>query len=136
MNADQQGHLLRTFQHIDDLLIEAEAVLVSTRAESLFERYVRDASDVQRKLTHESAERIRGIMRRTLDEFELAPAPSPCSALWAVRGQMNFALTTIAEIGPERMSQYGELSQDTALKLNAVVTELRSAVEQMDECLA
>jgi hypothetical protein len=49
MNENHERYLLTTFRHIDNLLSEAEHILSSAGAASLFAEYTQDSSPVQRK---------------------------------------------------------------------------------------
>jgi hypothetical protein len=111
MIENHQRHLLSTFQHVDNLLSEAEHILISAGSPSPFQEYSPDSTPVQRKVTHDYIVRVRETMRRILEELEIPLKPPICGAIWAARSHLSFASISIAEIEPEPMKGYGKLSE-------------------------
>lgn len=136
MNENHQRHLLSTFQYVDNLLSEAERIMASASSASPFQEYSQDTTPIQRKVTHDYSLRVRQAMRRILEELEI-PQKQPISgALWAARGHLNFANIAIAEIEPEHMRGYGQLSDEDARALERIVAELNAELSRIANYLA
>ena len=85
LNENHQRHLLSTFQHVDNLLSEAERIMTSAGSASPFQEYSQDTTPIQRKVTHDYIVRVREAMRRILDELTI-PVRGPISgARWAAQ---------------------------------------------------
>jgi len=136
MNENHQRHLLATFQHVDNLLSEADRILVSAGSPSPFQEYSQDSTPVQRKVTHDYILRVRETMRRILEDLELPPKLPISGALWAARNHLAFAGIAITEIEPRHMLGYGELSNEDHQTLDKIVAELNSVLDRLSACLA
>jgi GTP-binding protein EngB required for normal cell division len=136
MIENHQRHLLSTFQHVDNLLSEAERILISSGSPSPFQEYSPDSTPVQRKVTHDYIVRVRETMRRILEELEIPLKPPICGAIWAARSHLSFASISIAEIEPEPMKGYGKLSSEDEQLLNKIVAELNSVLNRLGTYLA
>jgi len=136
MNESQQRHLLVTFQHVDNLLSEAEHIMASASSALPFHEYWQDTTPIQRKVTHDYVARFRETMRRVLEELNISPREPVSGALWAARGHMGFASIAIAEIEPEHMRGYGEFSDEDARKMDKVVAELNAELDHIRDYLA
>ena len=136
MNENHQRHLLSTFQHVDNLLSEAEQIMASAGSASPFQEYSQDTTPIQRKVTHDYVVRVREAMHRILDELNI-PLRRPISgALWAARCHLNFAGIGIAEIAPEHMRGYGQLSDEDARAIDRIVAELNAELNRISDYLA
>jgi GTP-binding protein EngB required for normal cell division len=136
MNENHQRHLLATFQHVDNLLSEADHILASAGSASPFQEYSQDSTPVQRKVTHDYILRVRETMRRILEDLELPPKPPVSGALWAARNHTAFAGIAVTEIEPEHMLGYGKLSDEDRQTLDRVVAELNSVLNRLNTYLA
>ena len=136
MNENHQRHLLVTFQHVDNLLSEAERILISAGSPSPFQEYSQDSTPVQRKVTHDYIVRVRETMRRMLEELEI-PLKRPISgAIWAARSHLSFASIAIADIEPGQMEGYGKISDADRQAMNKIVAELNSILNRLAAYLA
>ena len=136
MNENHQRHLLATFQHVDNLLSEADHILASAGSPSPFQEYSQDSTPVQRKVTHDYILRVRETMRRILDGLKIPPKPPVSGALWAARNHLSFAGIAIAEIEPKHMLGYGKLSDEDQQTLDRIVAELNSVLNRLNTYLA
>ena len=136
MNENHQRHLLATFQHVDNLLSEADHILASAGSASPFQEYSQDSTPVQRKVTHDYILRVRETMRRILEDLELPPKPPVSGALWAARNHTAFAGIAVTEIEPEHMLGYGKLSDEDRQTLDRIVAELNSVLNRLNAYLA
>jgi GTP-binding protein EngB required for normal cell division/enamine deaminase RidA (YjgF/YER057c/UK114 family) len=136
MNENHQRHLLSTFQHVDNLLSEAEHILISAGSPSPFQEYSQDSTPIQRKVTHDYIVRVRETMRRILEELEI-PLKRPISgAIWAARSHLSFASIAIGEIEPKQMAGYGKVSDEDEQALNKIVAELNAVLNRLGVYLA
>ena len=136
MNENHQRHLLSTFQYVDNLLSEAERILISSGSPSPFQEYSPDSTPVQRKVTHDYILRVRETMRRILEELKIPLKPPISGAIWAARSHASFASISIAEIEPEPMKGYGKISSEDEQMLNKIVAELNSVLNRLNAYLA
>jgi GTP-binding protein EngB required for normal cell division len=136
MNDNHQRHLLSTFQHVDNLLSEAERIMTSAGSASPFQEYSQDTTPIQCKVTHDYILRVREAMGRILKELQIPPKPPISGALWAARGHLGFASVAIAEIEPEHMRGYGELSDEDAQAMDRIVAELNAELNRIRDYLA
>ncbi|MGA9778310.1 MAG: dynamin family protein [Limisphaerales bacterium] len=136
MNENHQRHLLATFQHVDNLLSEADHILASAGSSSPFQEYSQDSTPVQRKVTHDYILRVRETMRRILDELRIPPKPPVSGALWAARNHTAFAGIAVTELEPEHMLGYGKLSDEDQQTLDRIVAELNSVLNRLNAYLA
>ena len=136
MNENHQRHLCSTFQHVDNLLSEAERILISSGSPSPFQEYSHDSTSVQRKVTHDYIIRVREAMRRILEELKFPLKPPISGALWAARSHLSFATIAVAEIEPVRMKGYGKLSGEDEQTLNKIVADLNLILNRLGAYLA
>jgi GTP-binding protein EngB required for normal cell division len=136
MNENHQRHLLATFQHVDNLLSEADHILASAGSPSPFQEYSQDSTPVQRKVTHDYILRVREAMRRVLSELGIPPKPPVSGALWAARNHTTFAGIAVTELEPEHMLGYGKLADEDRQTLDRIVAELNSVLNRLNAYLA
>jgi hypothetical protein len=136
MNENHQRHLLSTFQHVDNLLSEAERILISAGSPSPFQEYEQDSTPGQRNMTHDYIVRARATMRRILEELKIPSKPPISGALWAARNHLAFAGMAIVEIEPKHMEAYGKLSEKDKKVLDKITTELNELFECLGNDLA
>jgi len=136
LNENHVRHIVTTFRHIDGLLSKAEHIMASAGSPSPFQEYVDDTTPIQRKVTHDFAARIRGLMRRNLEELRI-PMPAPVSgARWAAQNAIVFANIALAEMESRRMTGYGKLSEAAATRVDKLVAELRAEIDGLADYLA
>lgn len=136
LNENHVRHVVTTFRYMDELLSKAEHIMASAESPSAFQEYSDDTTPLQRKVTHDYVVRLREMMSRNLEELRI-PRPAPVTgALWAARNAVTFANIALADMESERMGGYGKLSHAAAERIDAIVAELRAAVERLDVYLA
>ena len=131
MNENHARHLVSTFRHMDNLLSEAEQILATADSKSPFAEYTQDSTPVQRKVIHDYIERVRQSMGRAMEGLGLPRPPPVCGALWAASGHLTFTQIAVAEMEPQRMRGYGELSPEDIKAINEVVAELNAAIGRL-----
>ncbi|HUW00407.1 MAG TPA: dynamin family protein [Gallionella sp.] len=130
MNDNHKRHLVAAFQHIDELLGEANHILVAADSASPFTEYTQDASPVQRKVIDDYIRRVRKVISRIMTDLNL-PRPKPASgALWAAQTHVMFAQIAVNEMESKRMVGYGTLSDVDIKIIDDIVAELYAALEQ------
>ena len=77
MKDNHQRHLLVIFQHLDNLLSEAEHILADANSPSPFQQHAADSTPTQRKVIHDYGVRVREAMARILVELQIPTGP-PC----------------------------------------------------------
>jgi hypothetical protein len=110
MNENHKSRLLAAFQHVDDLLREAERIMGCPASVPFMREYASEATLTERDRMHDHAIRIRNIMQSIVDELQIPLKPAAASACWAARGRLSFALVAVAEIEPHRLRAYGPLT--------------------------
>ena len=136
LNENHVRHVVTTFRYMDELLSKAEHIMASAGSSSPFQEYSDDTTPIQRKVTHDYVVRLREMMSRSLEDLCI-PQPAPVTgALWAARNAVTFTTIALAEMESGHMGGYGKLSDNAARKIDAIVAELRAAVEKLDNYLA
>lgn len=136
LNDNHVRHVVTTFRYMDELLSKAEEIMASAGSPSPFQEYSDDTTPLQRKVTHDYVVRLRELMGRNLEELNI-PRPAPVTgALWAARNAVTFTNIALADMESKAMRGYGQLSEAAAQKIDAIVAELRAAVEKLDNYLA
>ena len=100
LNEHHRRHLQSTFRYIDKLLSEAEHNMLDAGSPSPFQEYSDDTTPVQRKVTHDYVVRIRGAMRRVMEELDLPPVEARCGAVWAASVNLMFCSISLNELTP------------------------------------
>ena len=136
MNENHHRHLLSTFQYVDNLLSEAERIMASAGSASPFQEYSQDTTPIQRKVTHDYVVCVREAMRRILEELKIPLRPPISGALWAARNHLAFAGIAVAEITPEHLRGYGQLSDEDARAMDRIVAELNAGLNRIRDYLA
>jgi GTP-binding protein EngB required for normal cell division len=136
LNENHVRHVVTTFRYMDELLSKAEHIMASAGAPSPFQEYSDDTTPLQRKVSHDYVMRLCEMMSRNLEQLHI-PRPAPVAgALWAARNAVTFANIALAEMEAKRMGGYGKLPDAAAQSIDAIVAELRAAVEKLDDYLA
>ena len=136
LNENHIRHVVTTFCYMDELLGKAEHIMASAGSRSPFQEHADDTTPIQRKVTHDYVVRLREMMRRDLQELRISRPAPVCGALWAAQNAVTFAGIALAEMESKRMGGYGKLSNEAAQKVDAIVAELRTAVEKLSDYLA
>lgn len=128
--------MLTTFQYVENLLSEADRILMSSGSPSPFQEYLQDSTPIQRKVAHEHILRAREKMRRILDELKIPLNRQVSGSLWAAHNHLAFASLAILEIESKYMEGYGELSNEEKKVFDKISTELREPLDRLGNYLA
>ena len=131
LNPNQRQRLLITCKHIDKLLEDIEGTMNASASRSVFPGYTPDVTPQQRKTIEGYIARIRQQLLQILATQSLAPEGPHISASHAIHVGLTFVEIAIAELAPRYMRGYGPISQEGAADLDAIVTELQSAVKEL-----
>jgi len=136
LNENHQRRLTTSFEHIDRVLSEAEAIMAGGDSPSPFRSVVADLTPVQRRVVQDYIARFRRTMGRILSELGY-PLPPPVSgARWVLRGQLLGIAITLDELDGRYMRGYGTLPDDAVLMLARIRSELQAQVARIDSYLA
>jgi GTP-binding protein EngB required for normal cell division len=124
------------FEYVDGLLDEAVRLLDGTRSNSPFSPHVPDAAPVQRKVVADYAQRVRDEMRQFMQSHGIDLPRPHVSSIWAARTTISSAEVAIEELKPKYMRGYGELSEQAARELDALVSRLEDLLRRMESFLA
>jgi len=136
LNKNHKRHLRLTFEHVDNLLNEALQELNATEAPSPFQRLLPDSLPVQRKVLGDYIASLRGMMVRILDIKGIVIPKPQVSSLWSFQATLISARIAVEGIGPKYMRGYGNLSDETAHRLEALGTQLMDVLDRMRNYLA
>jgi hypothetical protein len=136
MNEAQRRHILVTFRGLDELLAETDERLGAEAGEMLFPSYVADAAPIQKKRTADYARRLRKTMSGFLERTGIPAQQANVSAIWSARTLLMSAQVAMADLEPQRLNGYGNLPDEDARELRALVAELASWLDQMEAYLA
>lgn len=131
LNENHQRHIRSTFQYIDKLLSEAEHAMIDAGSPSPFQEYSDDTTPVQRKVTHDYIVHIRDAMRRVIEELNITPAEPRCGAIWAASISLMFSNISLADLTPEKMRGYGQLSDESLRIVDEIRAELGGLLEKL-----
>lgn len=135
LNDSHKTKLVASFQHLDELLGTALDRL-DAEDRFLFPRYLPDVSPVQRKLLGDYLVQFRRAMRRFLDARGMAVGRPRIGAAWALHITLTAAQTALDELRPDKLRGYGELDDEGAREVAALLAGLGAILAQMDGCLA
>jgi len=136
LNDPQKRHILVTFEHIDNLLIEALHKLTPSDPPSPLRGNYTDSLPIQRKVISDYITHLRGIMIRVLESGNIAIPKPHISSVWSFRTALVFVRTALAELAPRYMRGYGTLPDDAAHELDVATTQLMDIVDRMDGYLS
>jgi small GTP-binding protein len=136
LNANQQSPVATRLRYVDELLSEALRKLSAGGEDSPFSSLVHDATPVQQKVAADYVRRVRAAMRAVLEKWGIDPSPLRVSAVWAARTTLYSAEIAVEELAPHYLRGYGELSDEAAKEVNAVVSELLDLLGQLESYLA
>ncbi len=135
LNESHQRRLLITFQYVDKLLSEIEAILSASTSKSPFPKYAADFTPAQERVVRDYIARVRAQMVRIVAGLDL-PTPGPqFGAIHSIRIQLSFIRVALQEASPKDLAGYGELPAELIPELNGFSTELQTMVETLDRFL-
>jgi GTP-binding protein EngB required for normal cell division len=135
LNSSQKLHLLTSFQYVDKLLGDIEAIMAASSAKSAFPKYKPDISRVQIKIVQDYIDRLRSEMVRVLKDQDIFPPEPRFGSVHSIRITLGFAGIAFDECRAKVMSGYGELADSAIPDLNGLVGEMKGLVEKLDAYL-
>jgi len=136
LNPYQASRLLVNFKYVDQLLSEAESILVASNSKSPFPKYRNELTPAQVKVVQDYIARVRAQMVQALKSLGITPPGPQFGAAHSIRVNLEFADITFAESRPEALRGYGEVSPAVVPELNGVVNEMSSLVRKLSGYLA
>lgn len=125
---NHRRHILSSLAYVDDLLSEAEALVVGAETSVLFPANGRDLNPAQRQATADFITRFRQQLRETLRELDIAVPATKASSAWAVRALLMSLATIVEELRPRHLRGYGDLDMATAETLDGTVEALQQTL--------
>ena len=131
LKENHRRHLQSTFRYIDKLLSETEHNMLDAGSPSPFQEHSDDTTPVQRKVTHDYILRIRGAMRRVMEELDLPPVEVRCGAVWAASVNLMFCSIALSELSEPKMRGYGAISPEGAAAVDGLRGEIGSLLNKL-----
>ena len=136
MNESHRRHLLATLRHVDQLLTQAERVLVSADSASPFASHAPLDPPLQPKVIQDYLRRVRESLRRALEDLHLPRAVPASSTVWTARSHIAQATVGVGELTAEHLSGYGELDANDASLADGVAADLKAALDRLSAYLS
>jgi hypothetical protein len=136
LNSHHQRRLRATFQYIDNLLSEIDAILKPRDSGSLFPRYAVDFAPSQRVLLQSGIAEIRGRLLQAVKDYQIDVGPPSISAVQAIRSALSFIDIAVAELRPRYMRGYGAVPPEAAALLDRTIDQLDQLVHQLDAVMS
>jgi len=108
--------------------MDAERVMISVNTQSLFQRYVMDATPAQIQAFSSGATKIREAIRRAVEALDVSLDYSRILASNVLLNALHFSAVALDELKPKHMKGYGELSEEMGRKLEEIVSELQELI--------
>jgi GTP-binding protein EngB required for normal cell division len=124
------------FQTIDVSLARTLNLLDSSQSRSPFNEAVPDATPVQRKVVADYINRVRAVMRDTLESQGEPLIGHNVSSVWAARMANLSAIIALDNLHPKRLRGYGNISPEDAQLLMRVLTQVNQLLQNIDTYLA
>jgi GTP-binding protein EngB required for normal cell division len=132
LNEFQKRRLRVTCEHIDKLLVEAEAVLNQSASKAAFPRYQSEIPLAQRRTIEGYIARIREQLLRILDGQNIEKPAPRFSPVQAIHVDLTFIEVAAEELYPKYMRGYGPVPEAVATDLNGIAGELLGLVSKLD----
>jgi GTP-binding protein EngB required for normal cell division/molybdenum-dependent DNA-binding transcriptional regulator ModE len=120
LNEHQKRAILYGCLDLHRRMADMEAILAQSSIASPFSKYVNDLSPTETKVIQDYFARLRATLLTWLREADIPLDIQQTSTRWAVQCGMMFLQVTVAEMGPDRLSGYGPLTEagrDLALRM-------------------
>ena len=117
LNSSQKLHLLTSFQYVDKLLGDIEAIMAASSAKSAFPKYKPDISPVQVKIVQDYIDRLRSEMVRVLKDQDIFPPEPRFGSMHSIRitlGLAGIAFRRVSRQGDERLWRAGRFRHPRA----------------------
>ena len=131
LNSHHQRRLRATFQHIDNMLSEIDALVNPRDSGALFPRYAVDLAPSQCVLLQRGIAEIRAGLVQAIKDNNVAVAPPSISAVQAIRGALTFIDIAVTELRPRYMRGYGAVPPEAAAQLDRTADQLEQLVHQV-----
>lgn len=135
LNENHKRALLNHFHYVDNLLSDLEHVMENTNSRSLFQKYIRNVTALQRKAMMDSVAHIRKVMSDFLENKGIRMDHPRRSVSEFIRMSVTFANITVEELSPNHMRGYGKLSAEAAQELEEIISEMKKALNQLHTLL-
>ena len=135
LNSSHKLHLLTSFQYVDQLLSEIEAIVINSASKSPFPKYRGDLSPVQTKVVQDYIARLRAQMVQVLNSQGISPPGPRFGATHSIRVNLEFADVAFDECRPDAMRGYGQVPESLVTELNGLVEEMRSLIRKLSAFL-
>jgi len=135
MNDGHQRHLASTYQHVENLLRRAEAILSGTESQEPFGQVVLDTEPWQREVIQQYAIRVRGLLKATLDRFGIVPRGPCIPASRSAYVTLMSAEIALEELRGNNMRNYGFLPPEETEALAAANEEILGVLGEMRRLL-
>jgi len=135
LNESHQRRLLVTFQYVDKLLSETEAVLSASSSKSPFPKYSADFTPAQERVIRDYVARIRAQMLRIVAGLGLQVPGPQFGAIHSIRVHLSFIRVALQEASPKNLSGYGPVPSDLTPELDGFSTELQNLAEELNNFL-
>jgi hypothetical protein len=121
--------ILIGFLDIHRRLAKMESQMVQALEPSPFCQFVNDLSPTEIRVVQDYFHRLRGVMLTCLDELGIPLEVRRTSLRWTLRCSSLFLLDVVADMGPDRLRGYGELSESGAAAAVRIQEELRQLID-------
>jgi hypothetical protein len=135
MNPSHHRRVASTYQHVDELLRRAEAILTGSESQPPFGPTLLDAEPWHRDLLGQGAVRVRQRMAETLERFGIPRLRSSVRAVHSAAVLILAAEIDLEELGGRRLENYGPLAPDEVRAMAAANAEIRAILGDLRERL-
>jgi hypothetical protein len=132
LNPHHHRRLRATFQYIDNLLSEIEAILQPRDSGALFQRYSVDFAPSQRVLLQSGIAELRGHLVQAMKDYNVNVGSPSISAVQAVHSALSFIDIAVTELRPRYMLGYGAVGPEAAAQLDRTADQLEQLVHHLD----
>jgi GTP-binding protein EngB required for normal cell division len=129
-SALQKQSLLFGCMDIHQRMVELEAMLAQAEQPTLFSRYVSDLAPVEQRLLRDYFERIREVMADLLHAHDIPLQRERISLRWAATTSLTFLHVAVAEMSPDKLCGYGELTPEGRTAALRIQQDLERLVDQ------
>ncbi|MFN2123198.1 MAG: hypothetical protein ACK2UP_06820 [Candidatus Promineifilaceae bacterium] len=133
LNEYQKHHLLTRFKHIDRLMADTEQILSSTPSRGIFQHHVVDVTPAGLEEFERGASEFRESMKRVLQRHGLRLQQSQVSILKGALTNLTLVDIALEELKSKYMRGYGELTQESAERLDEQILRMQTAVAHIRE---
>jgi len=131
MNDNHKRHIVVTFQYINKLLADAEAMLNTQKQDTIFSEFNLDLPVEKHQEIKSRIELIRNTMLQLMKEYDLPQPKAKSGALWGIICCINSAQIALVEIDPKRMEGYGRLTAEDAKQVEKINAELKKPLDSL-----